>query len=73
MIMVKNVYDLKPMSPIQVRISNQIRDAQFIGFLHDGLECQVSTWQEYQKVDGSNMRKTINSIVPVSDLILDVF
>jgi hypothetical protein len=71
MIMANNIYDLKPMDPVQVRISDKIRDAQFIGFFRDGLECQVGTWKEYTKPDGSKGRRPINTIVLVSDLITE--
>jgi hypothetical protein len=44
--------------------------AQFIGFLGQGLECQVAVWQEFIRKDGNTGRKPINPIIPTSELSL---
>ena len=59
----KTVYDLKPLEMVK---THSYGLAQFIGFIGEGFECQIGTWQKTP----SGGRKPINPIVPVAELIV---
>lgn len=63
----KTILDLKPLDEVMTASYGK---AQFIGFLGQGLECQVAVWQEFIRKDGNTGRKPINPIIPTSELSL---
>jgi hypothetical protein len=65
--MAKTIFDLKPLDDVNTK---SYGPAQFIGFLGEGLECQVGTWEKFKRPDGTVGRRQINPIILVSDLIL---
>jgi hypothetical protein len=63
----KSMRDLQPLEMVMTRSYGEV---QFLGFLDDGLECQIGTWKEYVRKDGSKGKRPINPIVPTSELLL---